>query len=130
MSALVVIFALTWPRLVSSVWRWDISAALGIAGLLAIWSVALLPVTARFSTTTTELWLAPVGGAVAVGVLGVFIIKFFSLPGEVDRFLLTSFLVLGEVVAVIRAGWTVLLGIKYEVAIGWLGVVCIRVVVW
>lgn len=130
MSALVVIFALTWPRLVSSVWRWDISAALGIAGLLAIWSVALLPVTARFSTTTTELWLAPVGGAVAVGVLAVFIIQIFSLPGGVDRFLTTSILALGAVIAVTSAGWTMLLRNKYEVAIGSLGVERISGVTW
>ena len=130
MSALVVIFALTWPRLVSSNWRWDISAALGIAGLLAIWLVALLPVTARFSTTTTELWLAPVGGAVAVGVLAVFIIQIFTLPGGVDRFRATAMLALGAVIAATGSGWTMLLRNKYEVAIGSLGVERISGVTW
>src|SRR5699024_8914435 len=118
MSALVVIFALTWPRLVSSVWRWDISAALGIAGLWVIWSVAFRRVTARFSPPPTELGLAPVGGAVAVGVLAVFIFQIFSLPGGVARFLTTSILALGAVIAVTSAGWTMLLRNKYEVAIG------------
>lgn len=130
MSGLVVIFALAWPRLVNPNWRWGISAALGIAGLLAIWLVALLPVTARFSTTTTELWLAPVSGAVAVGVLAVFIIQIFSLPGGVDRFRATSMLALGAVIAVTGAGWTMLLRNKYEVAIGSLGVERISGVTW
>src|SRR5699024_276962 len=85
MSALVVTFALTWPVLITAAPRWGVSAVLGTTGLASVWVASLLPAHAQFSSAPTELWLAPVGGAAALGILAMFVIQTFTLPGEIGR---------------------------------------------
>lgn len=129
-SALVVVFALAWPVMITAAPRWGVSAGLAATGLAAIWVVALLPPHVDFSTASTELWLAPVGGAAALGVLVMFVIQTFTLPGGVQRFLTTAMLAVGAVISATGAGWTMLLRNKYEVAQGVLGVERITGVTW
>ena len=66
----------------------------------------------------TELWLAPVGGAAALGVLLMFGLQTFAPPGGLQRFLATAMLAVGAVIAATSAGWAMLLRQKYEVAQG------------
>lgn len=117
-TALVVLFALAWPVLITGATRWSVSTAISITGLVATWVVALLPPHADFSTAATELWLAPVGGAAALGVLAMFVIQTFTLPAGLQRFLTTAMFSIGAVVAATAAGWTMLLRTKYETAAG------------
>lgn len=130
MSLFVVVFALGWPVMAGSPRRWGVSATIGLTGLAAIWVVSLLPTHADFSSAATELWLAPVGGAAALGVLVMFIIQTVTLPGGVKRFLTTAMLAFGAVIAASAAGWTMLLRHKYEVAVGSMGVERITGVTW
>ncbi|GAA2032859.1 hypothetical protein GCM10009720_11580 [Yaniella flava] len=130
LSVLVVGFAFAWPTIVSSHRRWGVTAGLAGAGLVAIWSVTLLPINAEFSTMANELWLAPVGGAAALGVLAMFVIQTFTLPGGLKRFLTTATLAVGAIVAATSAGWTLLLRHKYEAAAGSLGLERISGVTW
>ena len=78
----------------------------------------------------TELWLAPVGGAAALGVLIIFGIQTFTLPGGPQRFLATAMLSVGAVIAATTAGWALLLRQKYEVAQGALLVERISGLTW
>lgn len=118
LSVLVISFALAWPVTVSPTPRWSVSAVLAITGLAAVWVVSLLPAHVEFSPFSTEFWLAPVGGAAALGVLLIFGVQTFSLPGGVRRFLATAMLSVGAVIAASAAGWAMLLRHKYEVAQG------------
>lgn len=129
-SVLVAVFALAWPRLVSPTPRWGVSCGLGVVGLAAVWTVALLPAGTAFSTHASELWLAPVGGAAALGMLIVFVIQTFTLPGGVKRFLTTAMLGAGAVIAASAGGWTMLFRHKYEAALGALEVERISGVTW
>ncbi|HEY4535276.1 MAG TPA: hypothetical protein VIG71_04805 [Enteractinococcus sp.] len=130
LSVLVVLFAWAWPIVVSPKPRWDISAVLALTGLSAIWVVSTIPPSVQFSPMATELWLAPVGGATALGVLLIFGVQIFTLPGGVPRFLATAMLSVGAVIAASAAGWALLLRHKYEVAQGELGVEQITGVTW
>lgn len=130
MSVLVVVFALAWPIAITAAPRWGVSATLGVTGLVAVWVVSLLPAHAQFSSAPTELWLAPVGGAAALGILVMFIIQAFTLPGGVQRFMSTAMFSVGAVIAASAAGWAMLLRNKYEVADGALGVERITGVTW
>lgn len=130
MSLVVVLFSIAWPFLVSPNPRWDVSTALSVTGLAAVWVVALLPADTRFSSFNTELWLAPIGGAAALGVLLIFGIQTFRLPGGVNRVLSTAIFAVGAVLAATTAGWTLLLRHKYEVAQGALEVERISGVTW
>ncbi|NLZ97722.1 MAG: hypothetical protein GX920_02720 [Micrococcus sp.] len=130
MSALVVAFALTWPVLITAAPRWGVSAVLGATGLASVWVVSLLPAHAQFSSAPTELWLAPVGGAAALGILAMFVIQTFTLPGGVHRFMTTAMFSVGSVIVATAAGWTLLLRNKHEVANGMLGVERITGVTW
>ena len=129
-SLLVVIFSLAWPVTVSATSRWGVSAGLAVPGLLAVWLVSLLPLGMRFSERALELWLAPVGGAIALGVLLMFVIQTFTLPGGVKRSLTTAMLAIGAVISGLAAGWALLLRNKYEVAAGAFGVERITGVTW
>lgn len=129
-SVLVLMFALAWPVTVSATPRWGVSAGLAVPGLSAVWLVSLLPLSARFSERALDLWLAPVGGAVALGVLLMFIIQTFTLPGGVKRALRTAILAVGAVISASAAGWALLFRNKYEVAIGAFGVERITGVTW
>lgn len=130
MSLLVVVFSAAWPFLVSATPRWQVSAALAVTGLAAVWVVALLPSDTVFTRASSELWLAPIGGAAALGVLLMFVIQTFTLPGGMQRFLTTAVYAMGAVIAATSAGWTLLLRNKYEVAQGALGVERISGVTW
>lgn len=129
-SVLVIIFALAWPVLVSPTPRWGVSGVLAFTGLASVWIVSLLPPDAQFSPLVTELWLAPVGGLAALGVLLIFGVQTFSLPGGVQRFLTTAMLAIGAVIATTAAGWAMLLRHKYEVAQGALAVEQISGLTW
>lgn len=130
MSAVVIVFSLAWPVTVSSTPRWGVSAGLAATGLFSIWVVSLLPPDAHFSHLAIDLWLAPVGGAAALGVLIMFVIQTFTLPGGVKRSLTTAMLAVGAVISATAAGWTLLLRHKYEVATGTFGVERITGVTW
>lgn len=129
-SALVIVFALTWPVLCTAGTRWGVSAILGATGLAAVWSVSLLPAHADFSSAPTELWLAPIGGAGALGILAMFVVQTFTLPGGVHRIMTTAMLSMGAVVVATAGGWALLLRNKYEVADGVLGVERITGLTW
>ena len=129
-SLLVVIFSLAWPVTVNAKPRWGVSAGLAVPGLLAVWLVSLLPLGTRFSERALELWLAPVGGAIAVGVLLMFVIQTFTLPGGVKRSLKTAMFAVGAVISGVAAGWALLMRNKYEVAAGAYGVERITGVTW
>ena len=129
-SVLVVIFALTWPVLCTSAPRWGVSMILGVTGLAAVWTVSLLPAHAVFSSAPTELWLAPVGGAAALGILAMFIMQTFTLPGGVNRFMTTAMFSVGAVTVATAAGWALLLRNKYDVADGVLGAERITGLTW
>ena len=103
---------------------------LGTTGLASVWVVSLLPAHAQFSSAPTELWLAPVGGAAALGILAMFVIQTFTLPGGVHRFMTTAMFSVGSVIVATAAGWALLLRNKYEVANGMLGVERITGVTW
>ncbi|GAA4116984.1 hypothetical protein FB556_2655 [Enteractinococcus coprophilus] len=118
LSVLVIGFAVAWPVMVRPTPRWGISAVLAFTGLSSVWTVTLLPAHVEFSPMATELWLAPVGGAAALGVLLIFGVQTFSLPGGPQRFLSTAMFSLGAVIAATAAGWAMLLRQKYEVAQG------------
>ena len=118
LSVLVTGFSVAWPVLVSPTPRWGISTVLAVTGLAALWVIWLLPAHIEFSPMATELWLAPVGGAAALGVLLIFGIQTFSLPGGVQRFLATAMLCVGAVVSASIAGWAMLLRQKLEVTQG------------
>lgn len=130
MSIIAGIFAVTWPVMVGGSLRWGVSAVLGVTGLAAIWVVSLLPTDADFSSAATELWLAPVGGVAALGILVMFVIQTVNLSSGVKRFLTTAMLAVGTVIAATAAGWTMLLRHKYEVAAGSAGVERITGVTW
>ena len=130
MSVLVIAFSLAWPVTVSVTPRWGVSAGLAATGLFSIWVVSLLPPDAHFSNLAIDLWLAPVGGAIALGVLIMFVIQTFTLPGGLKRSLTTAMLVIGAVISATAAGWTLLLRHKYDVATGTLGVERITGVTW
>src|SRR5699024_11384563 len=91
---------------------------------------SLLPVHAQFSSAPTDLLLAPVGGAAALGILAMFVIQTFTLPGGVHRFMTTAMFSVGSVIVATAAGWALLLRNKYEVANGMLGVERITGVTW
>jgi hypothetical protein len=129
-SALVVLFALAWPVIVNATPRWGVSAGIALPSLTAVWLVSLLPVTTRFSERALDLWLAPVGGAAALGVLLMFVIQTFTLPGGIQRVLSTAMFAVGAVVSVTAAGWALLLRNKYEVAAGAFGVEPITGITW
>ncbi|GAA4475429.1 hypothetical protein GCM10023190_10980 [Enteractinococcus fodinae] len=129
-SLLVVVFSLAWPVTVNAKPRWSVSAGLAVPGLLAVWLVSLLPLGTRFSERALELWLAPVGGAIALGVLLMFVIQTFTLPGGVKRSLATAMFAVGAVISGVAAGWALLLRNKYEVAAGAYGVERITGVTW
>ncbi|HIY85722.1 MAG TPA: hypothetical protein H9822_04655 [Candidatus Yaniella excrementavium] len=129
-SVLVVVFALTWPVLCTSAPRWGVSMILGVTGLAAVWTVSLLPAHAVFSSAPTELWLAPVGGAAALGILAMFIMQTFTLPGGVNRFMTTAMFSVGAVTVATAAGWALLLRNKYDVADGVLGAERITGLTW
>lgn len=129
-SVLVALFAVAWPMLVSTSPRWGVSAGLGAVGLAAVWTVALLPAGTTFSSQAGELWLAPVGGAAALGMLIIFVIQTFTLPGGVKRFLTTAMLGAGAVIAASAGGWTMLFRHKYEAAHGALEIERISGVTW
>lgn len=116
--------------MVTSAPRWGVSTGLAVTGLAPIWVVALLPTHVEFSARATDLWLAPVGGAAAFGVLLICVIQTFTLPGGVQRFLTTAMLAVGATIAASAGGWTLLLRHKYEVAAGSLGVEQISGVTW
>src|SRR5699024_1956131 len=78
LSVLVIGFSIAWPVTVSPTPRWGISAVLALTGLASVWVVSLLPAHVEFSPLATELWLAPVGGAAALGVLLIFGVQTFS----------------------------------------------------
>lgn len=130
LSALVVVFALAWPMTVSTRPRWGVSAGLALPGLSAVWIVSFLPLDTRFSGRALDLWLAPVGGAMALGVLLMFVIQTFTLPGGVKRSLRTAMLAVGAVIGPAAAGWALLLRNKYEVAAGAFGADRITGVTW
>lgn len=130
LSGLVAVFALTWPILCTSRPRWSVSAILGVTGLAAVWSVSLLPRYADFSSAPTELWLAPIGGAAALGILAMFITQTFTLPGGVHRIMTTAMFSVGAVLIATAGGWALLLRNKYEVAQGVLGVERISGMTW
>lgn len=130
MSALVVVFTWAWSVMLGTGRRWGVPVVLGATGLAAVWVVSLLPADTVFSSAVTELWLAPVGGAAALGILVIFVLQTVALPGGVKRFLTTALLAVGTVVAATAAGWTMLLRNKYEVAAGSLGVERISGVTW
>lgn len=129
-SVLVVVFALTWPVLCTSAPRWGVSMILGVTGLAAVWTVSLLPAHVVFSSAPTELWLAPVGGAAALGILAMFIMQTFTLPGGVNRFMTTAMFSVGAVAVATAAGWALLLRNKYDVADGVLGAERITGLTW
>lgn len=130
LSALVIVFAIAWPVTVSTTPRWGVSAALALPGLLAIWIVSLLPLDARFSGRALDLWLAPVGGAAALGVLIIFVIQTFAMSVGIKRALTTAMLAIGAVISATSAGWALLLRNKYEVALGAYGAERISGVTW
>lgn len=121
-SILVITFAICWPLLVSPAPRWGVSTGLAITGLLSVWVLSSLPIGTTFAETTRDLWLAPVGGAAAFGVLLVFVIQTFTLPGGLKRFLATGMLALGAVIVTTASGWSLLLRHKVEVDAGTGGV--------
>ncbi len=118
LSVLVLVFALAWPIIIDPKPRWGVSAVLAFTGLASVWTVSLLPTHFEFTPVVTELWLAPVGGIAALGVLLSFGVQVFSPPGGVQRFLSTAMLSMGAVIAATAAGWAMLLRHKYEVAQG------------
>lgn len=126
----MVVFALAWPVTVSATPRWGVSAGLALPGLSAVWIVSLLPLDTRFSGRAVDLWLAPVGGAIALGVLLIFVIQTFTLPGGVKRSLRTAMLVVGAVIGPAAAGWALLFRNKFEVAAGTVGADRITGVTW
>lgn len=130
LSVLVVVFSLAWPMTVNTRPRLGVSAGLAVPGLLAVWLVSLLPLGTRFSERALELWLAPVGGAIALGVLLMFVIQTFTLPGGIKRSLTTAVLALGAVISALAAGWALLFRNKYEVAADAFGVEQITGVTW
>ena len=130
LTVLVVVFALAWPVTVSATPRWGVSAGLALPGLSAVWIVSLLPLDTRFSGRAVDLWLAPVGGAIALGVLLIFVIQTFTLPGGVKRSLRTAMLVVGAVIGPAAAGWALLFRNKFEVAAGTVGADRITGVTW
>lgn len=130
LSVLVIGFSIAWPVTVSPTPRWGISAVLAVTGLASVWVVSLLPAQVKFSPLATELWLAPVGGAAALGVLLIFGVQTFSPPGGLQRFLATAMLSVGAVIAATTAGWAMLLRQKFEVAQGTLVIERITGLTW
>ena len=130
LSLVVILFAIAWPATVSARPRWGVSAAVAVPGLSAIWIIAVLPLDARFSGRAMDLWLAPVGGAAAFGVLLIFVIQTFSMSAGIRRALTTAMLSVGAVISAASAGWALLLRNKYEVALGAYGAERISGVTW
>lgn len=117
LSAVVVVFAIAWPVVSAATPRWPASIVLAVTGLLGIWVVSLLPSDTVFSARATELWLAPVAGAAALGVLLMFLIQIFHLPGGLQRILTTALLTVGAVIAASSAGWALVFRHKFDAQI-------------
>ena len=130
LSVLVIGFSAAWPVMVSPSPRWGVSGVIALTGLASVWVVSLLPAHVQFSPLATELWLAPVGGSAALGVLLIFGVQTFTLPGGLQRFLATAMLSVGAVIAATTAGWAMLLRQKFEVAQGTLVIERITGLTW
>lgn len=130
LSVLVIGFSIAWPVTISTTPRWGVSAVLAFTGLASVWVVSWLPTHVEFSPLATELWLAPVGGAAALGVLLIFGVQTFSPAGGLQRFLATAMLCVGAVIAASTAGWAMLLRQKFEVAQGTLVIERITGLTW
>lgn len=112
-AALIVTMGVGWPRLNEPTRRRALSGIVSLAGLLAVVIVAVLPEGTVFVSEIDgfqrpDLWLAPLAGVLAAGVILTFIVQLWIGPEKQDRPAATAGAIAGAGVAVAGAGWVLL----------------------
>lgn len=112
LTVLIAVLAFGWPRIAGPKRRRSLSTITFATGAAAVWSTALISEGVLFSNRPSDsrpdLWLAPVGSALAIGVMLVFLAQLVIGAEKQDRPTMTSSAVMGLAMAASGAGWVLL----------------------
>src|SRR5699024_2930509 len=104
--------------------RRSLSAAILVPGLMAVWTMALLPAGFDFSDETVpgdrpDLWLAPVAALTAVGTMVGFVVQVLRGQGRPFRLESTASTVTGVAIVTSSSAWVVLARTHLDAVASW-----------